>query len=146
MKNVTSKELIDLRGVERFREYIMPEGKRVRVESPVSLKINDDGSHELEDGSGFLHHIADTWFAFWAEGTFEFNVTKDGEEGGDWVDAALETGLRRYFFEEGNELCISNIESVFEKESGSHKIICEEGKIFYVRPVWSVLSKLPKLM
>ena len=46
----------------------------------------------------------------------------------------------------GNELCVTNIEKVFEKESGSHKIICDNNKIFYVRPAWSVFSKLPKLI
>lgn len=51
---------VDLSDKEHWREYIFPNGERVRIESPQYLIVSDNG-HRIKGGDGVCYYIPYGW-------------------------------------------------------------------------------------
>ena len=52
-----------LKGVEKWREYVFPEGDTYRIYKPTELRIADSGSHRVCDEAGVWHYVTPGWRA-----------------------------------------------------------------------------------
>lgn len=48
---------------EAFRIYAYADGKRFRINAPVSLYVLEGGSHRVVDGDGMTHRPTPGWLA-----------------------------------------------------------------------------------
>ena len=49
---------LDLKGVEKWREYVFSDGFVYRVTEPVKLYVSASGSHRVVDAFGIAHHVS----------------------------------------------------------------------------------------
>ena len=52
---------------ETFRDYVFPNGKKLKIKDPVYLHVSKSGGHRLFDGAGFSWYIQlqQSWYIKW---------------------------------------------------------------------------------
>ena len=62
-KQVVPEEWQDISN-EEYRAYVVPTGDNImdlRIDKPIALQRNEDGSHLIKDGTGIVHEINKGW-------------------------------------------------------------------------------------
>lgn len=60
--NASRFRFIDITS-ELFREYIYPNGSKIRIEFPMKLNVAQNNSHRLFDMNGFSYYIPTGWIS-----------------------------------------------------------------------------------
>ena len=81
---------VDLSYREEWREYIFPNGERIRIDSPYYLIVSDNG-HRIRDLNGFAHYVPYGWihlifkpkegYGFYCERSDEIDPPEDEDLG-----------------------------------------------------------------
>ena len=81
---------VDLSYREEWREYIFPNGERIRIDSPYYLIVSDNG-HRIRDLNGFAHYVPYGWihlifkpkegYGFYCERSDEIDSPEDEDLG-----------------------------------------------------------------
>lgn len=111
----------DIRGLEEWREYDYGDGRKYRIERPVSVNIQRSAkgdSHRLIDDAGVSHYVGRNWVAFSFGGEWGLlppvlgNSYKPGEKTPDIFDHDL-FNIKEYpsfTAAEGEEVRVVNAE------------------------------------
>ncbi len=60
--NATNFRFIDI-AFELFREYVYPNGAKIRIEFPLKLSIANNSVHRLFDSHGLSYYIPPGWIS-----------------------------------------------------------------------------------
>ena len=60
--NLSNFRFVDI-SFELFREYIYPNGAKMRIENPIRLSVAKNNAHRITDASGLNYYIAPGWLA-----------------------------------------------------------------------------------
>jgi hypothetical protein len=60
---------IEVRGVEKWREYVYQNGFVYRVDHPHTVHISETGSHRVVDGDGIAHYVGSSWIVIRWDGS-----------------------------------------------------------------------------
>ena len=60
--NLTNFKFVDI-SAELFREYLYPNGNKLRIEYPLKLSIAKNNAHRVFDANGLSYYIPANWIA-----------------------------------------------------------------------------------
>ena len=60
--NVSRFKFIDI-SFEMFREYVYPNGAKIRIDNPLRLSIANNNAHRLFDLNGLSYYIPQGWIS-----------------------------------------------------------------------------------
>lgn len=60
--NATNFRFVDI-SFEFFREYVYPNGAKLRIENPIRLSVAANNTHRVTDVRGLNYHIAPGWLS-----------------------------------------------------------------------------------